>query len=325
MLVNDGSRDSSSEICNRYAAQYARVHVLHQKNAGVSAARNAGIEYLFSELAYVDYVAFLDSDDLWAPDFFDLDIVNLIRNGDDLFGFQSCSCNSQASLCSKPALLKEGTVSGGSKNVWIHASQPFAAMLYSSNLIRKFQTRFREGLKYGEDNIFRMQCMYLANTISLRNKVLYYYRHSAVSAVHSRKYGIHYFPSVIDGWLESDRMMELWETESRGHLNEGKAMAAVCIVDMVAEHYQMFGRRSKLNALFQKKPEYLALITGSFACNRPDSGLRWRETIDHPVKFRLRCYVKGIATTTMRFFYVLLNKIPVIKVRIDKMRYPISM
>lgn len=58
ILVDDGSTDSSPAICDRYAAQDARVQVIHQANAGLSAARNRGIE-----VAAGEWVAFVDSDD----------------------------------------------------------------------------------------------------------------------------------------------------------------------------------------------------------------------------------------------------------------------
>lgn len=58
ILVNDGSTDSSGEICDRYAAQDARVRVVHKENGGSSSARNLGLE-----LATGDYIGFLDADD----------------------------------------------------------------------------------------------------------------------------------------------------------------------------------------------------------------------------------------------------------------------
>lgn len=58
ILVDDGSTDQSGGICDRYAAADGRFRVLHQKNAGVSAARNAGIE-----IARGEYFAFFDGDD----------------------------------------------------------------------------------------------------------------------------------------------------------------------------------------------------------------------------------------------------------------------
>ena len=58
LLVDDGSPDQCPNICEQYAAKDARVQVIHQKNQGLSAARNTGIKDIAG-----DYVLFLDSDD----------------------------------------------------------------------------------------------------------------------------------------------------------------------------------------------------------------------------------------------------------------------
>lgn len=68
ILVDDGSPDSCGEICESYARRDSRVHVIHQENGGLSAARNTGIDWAF---AHSDsrYLAFVDSDDYVAPEF----------------------------------------------------------------------------------------------------------------------------------------------------------------------------------------------------------------------------------------------------------------
>ncbi|KOF08666.1 family 2 glycosyl transferase, partial [Planococcus glaciei] len=58
ILVDDGSKDRSSEIAQRYAQRYSNFSYYVKKNGGLSDARNFGLEKVNS-----DYVAFLDSDD----------------------------------------------------------------------------------------------------------------------------------------------------------------------------------------------------------------------------------------------------------------------
>lgn len=62
ILVDDGSLDSSGEICDFYAAQDNRIRVIHKVNGGLSSARNSGIE-----IANGDFIAFVDSDDYIHP------------------------------------------------------------------------------------------------------------------------------------------------------------------------------------------------------------------------------------------------------------------
>lgn len=77
ILVDDGSTDSSSLICDRYSSTDPRFVTLHQPNKGVSAARNAGIN-----MAQGEYVMFLDSDDALLPYALDLMVENL--SGEDV-------------------------------------------------------------------------------------------------------------------------------------------------------------------------------------------------------------------------------------------------
>ena len=61
IMVDDGSRDRSGEICDSYAGRYPKnIKVVHKNNGGPSSARNAGIKYIEGK-----YVGFLDPDDTW--------------------------------------------------------------------------------------------------------------------------------------------------------------------------------------------------------------------------------------------------------------------
>ena len=64
ILVDDGSPDGCGALCDVYAGQDARVRVIHRQNGGLSAARNSGIAAATGE-----FLAFVDSDDLVAPDY----------------------------------------------------------------------------------------------------------------------------------------------------------------------------------------------------------------------------------------------------------------
>ena len=68
ILVDDGSPDQCGAICEAYAAGDARIHVIHQKNGGLSAARNTGIDYVM-EHSKSHWLAFVDSDDWVHPDY----------------------------------------------------------------------------------------------------------------------------------------------------------------------------------------------------------------------------------------------------------------
>lgn len=87
ILVDDGSPDHCGEICDQYAQEDDRVHVIHQKNGGLSAARNAGIDWAQS---YSDsqWIAFVDSDD-WVH----RDYLKILLSGAEKYGAQISACD----------------------------------------------------------------------------------------------------------------------------------------------------------------------------------------------------------------------------------------
>jgi len=76
ILVNDGSTDGTGRISDEWAARDGRVRVIHQSNAGISHARNQGLERARGE-----YVLFMDSDDLVCPQMLET-LVSAIESGD---------------------------------------------------------------------------------------------------------------------------------------------------------------------------------------------------------------------------------------------------
>ena len=78
VIVDDGSTDGSDLVCDEYRKD-ERVKVIHQKNQGLSAARNTGLDHITGE-----YIAFLDSDDAYYPDMIEKMLEAIIRNNADM-------------------------------------------------------------------------------------------------------------------------------------------------------------------------------------------------------------------------------------------------
>ena len=75
LLVDDGSPDNCGKICDEYAGRDSRIFVIHQKNGGLSAARNTGINW-FYEQNRSEYITFVDSDDWLHPQY-----LSILMNG----------------------------------------------------------------------------------------------------------------------------------------------------------------------------------------------------------------------------------------------------
>ena len=79
ILVDDGSTDNCSMICEDYAKKYNNITIIHQKNQGLAAARNCGINH-----AVCDFVTFVDSDDYIEEDMYENLYRLIIENGADI-------------------------------------------------------------------------------------------------------------------------------------------------------------------------------------------------------------------------------------------------
>ncbi len=79
ILIDDGSPDGSSAICDEWTQKDTRIRTIHKKNEGISAARNSGID-----IATGDYFCFIDSDDYVAEDFVESLYNSIISNDADV-------------------------------------------------------------------------------------------------------------------------------------------------------------------------------------------------------------------------------------------------
>ena len=79
IVVNDGSTDNTGTILDSYAKKNGRIVAIHQKNAGLVAARETGIAH-----ATGDYVTFVDGDDTIAPDMYEHLMANALKYNADI-------------------------------------------------------------------------------------------------------------------------------------------------------------------------------------------------------------------------------------------------
>lgn len=83
IVINDGSQDESLQIAENIANKDKRVRIINQENQGVAVARNLGIYKAKGE-----FIAFLDHDDIWVPNFLSGKIINQIFDYDyDMISF----------------------------------------------------------------------------------------------------------------------------------------------------------------------------------------------------------------------------------------------
>lgn len=248
VLVDDGSTDGSWQLCDDLASQDGRIVVIHQENAGVSAARNAGIEYVLAQSDNTDnkqYIAFLDADDCWTENFFTDDFVKTFPET-SIIRFQSVNCNSTLDRCSDTVNVAEGIYDGGASIVRKCLSSSFGAALYANSLFHNPRIRFIESLKYSEDVLFLRSCAYNADSVAMFNRILYLYRNNPTSCVHTNTTsGFAYFDPIFHAYLTNDY--------------DGAGVVSWYVVDAIEDHFKYGGTVLDAKRWAAEHSDYIAI------------------------------------------------------------------
>lgn len=169
LLIDDGSTDSTGEICDRFAESDNRVKVFHKTNGGVSSARNLGLDNAKGE-----WITFADSDDWIVPGALDID-CSKIEEDLIIFPFYVISDGTQHLSPMNSCILK-----GRDQLIPFYNSYLSSSILKTpwSKLFKKSKLkylRFNESIRLGEDTLFMLD--YLKNIHSCRilDKPLYAY------------------------------------------------------------------------------------------------------------------------------------------------------
>lgn len=168
ILVDDGSEDGSGDICDEYSLKNTCIRVIHQKNQGVSAARNAGLE-----VAQGEWVSFVDSDDKIIPGY-GCDIINGSDYDIIFFAFD------KQPVWNSRYFSREDT----EKEIYRlkHNSTGYEFFGYTCNkyfrnsIIKKYNIKFPVRQRHREDEFFTTEyCRYI-NSIFVVNRACYWYR-----------------------------------------------------------------------------------------------------------------------------------------------------
>ena len=168
ILVDDGSPDRCGEICDEYAAKDSRIHVIHQKNGGISAARNAGIDWAFAN-SDSEYLSFVDSDDWVHEKYLEMLYKAVVTTQAD---FSQCSFVTTTEEI-QDCFIGESIHLISPKEQYINWYCPFACgKLYSK---KTFETlRYPVGIVY-EDLTIWYKLLFSFSSVANVNEPLYYY------------------------------------------------------------------------------------------------------------------------------------------------------
>ena len=174
ILVDDGSTDSSYEICQSYACCDDRIRLFHQINQGLSAARNTGIEQLSAES---DYLTFVDSDDYVADSYIEEMVKLSVQYDADVVSCKYLSFDEfdqiEKSDLEERVLVHEGSTKfEGLFNQQKIDTVISCCKLFRRNIFRDI--RYPIG-KLHEDEYVIQDILNVANKIVYTNRSYYYY------------------------------------------------------------------------------------------------------------------------------------------------------
>lgn len=183
ICVDDGSTDDSAAILDAYAAKDSRIKVIHQKNAGVSVARNRGLDAATGE-----FLAFVDADDWVEPDAYEK-AVAAMSEGVDLVCFGT-HVDGEIDSVYRDILVRHLTVQARSRvplapELQVELGGEIWNKLYRRELIERGTVRFPVGQAYGEDKVFYFCYASKAKAVSCLPDSLYHYCQHEDSAMSS--------------------------------------------------------------------------------------------------------------------------------------------
>ena len=171
LLIDDGSKDRSGEICDEYARKDSRVKVFHKENGGVSSARNVGLDNAKGE-----WITFCDSDDHVSKEW----LSNMVRydTGCDLVvqGFSTPMeyepLNSEINhFCVYSGSIKDGLILLLQRHIlgylWVK--------LFKSSIIRNHHIKFDKNIFLQEDELFILSYAKYCNSMTAIEKIGYFY------------------------------------------------------------------------------------------------------------------------------------------------------
>lgn len=220
ILVDDGSKDGSGRICDEYAEKDSRIKVIHQNNAGVAVARNAGIEQACGQ-----WVCLVDGDDYVEPSLCTLLEKRLDSKYDIIFfGYQHImpknteifrNSEKEKKLAEEDfrklqlGIFNSRAIGDSYKNI------PYLTpwgKLWNREFILKNKLLYTPGVKKGQDGLFNIRAFGFAKSGLYVDDILYSYRINADSVCHR------YNPE-IESYLDTliGRYSEFLET----HPDEG--------------------------------------------------------------------------------------------------------
>lgn len=297
IIIDDGSKDKSGYICDSYAKKDSRITVVHQKNKGVSSARNLGIK-----LAKGKWITFVDSDDWIDKDF--LESFNLSDECDlSVIGLRALRYPEMKLIevrdfYEEKIILSKDFDKISKNNLLLYGT--ICCKAYNREILIKNNIRFKESISYHEDHVFFFQYLHHINKVSLHKNVCYNYRITNMGQSLSSK------PHSWYNMNNSSNVMikELLQLPFFSNLNiiYQRKMTTYCLYPKINACNNIF-----LSNLYNKKTTIESFNT---ITKEKDLIKQYYHPTGIIQRIQKRCIINGYLTT--KLFYVIISLIKTI-------------
>ena len=187
ILIDDGSKDNCPSICDEWAKKDHRIRVVHKENAGLSMARNTGID-----LAKGKYIFFLDSDDFVEHDLVECSVKTAVETGAQIivYGYDRFNKDGKPVMSSVPELPKTVMLGEEIREIVVpcvagpmiknrkkyHLASSAWAAMYSVDVIRENQFYFVSEREIISEDVYSNLIYYqYIDCIAIIPRVFYHY------------------------------------------------------------------------------------------------------------------------------------------------------
>lgn len=199
IIVDDGSIDKTGSVADSFSKLDSRIKVVHQANAGVSVARNAGIDCAIGQ-----YVSFLDADDLLSPEYVSSIKALLVNDSPDLIEIPyDWNMGERVFLPEEYCGPSERYLI---KKLSMHSAFACWQFVFSKELLAREGIRFTEGRRTGEDQEFSLVALLRSKecaTIANATPLYHYWLDNVDSASHSHSEGQFDYPAAMKAVFDS--------------------------------------------------------------------------------------------------------------------------
>lgn len=219
ILIDDGSPDNCGMICDEYAENDSRIHVIHQQNTGLSAARNSGIEWSFRH-SDSKWLTFIDSDDWVHPE-----MLQILYDA-------VCQTNLPISICGYYKTEGKGLEIDSSQiktKIWktedFYLEKTVNATVAWGKLYKRecFETiRFPAG-KIHEDEYVSYKVLFNYPKVAVVDAALYAYFQNHESIMHSK-----WNPKKLDGLKALEIQMNFFKKRNMKEIYKDRLRAYIC-------------------------------------------------------------------------------------------------